>query len=240
MPKLECSICGGDIFQEWPELVAEWQLASYESDYIDRQQGCVCISCGANLRIIALGNAIRSVAGTLLPLRHSVAAGQFAGWRILDCNGTEGMSAVLSVLPTYCRADYPEYDMRRLPYPDGSFDLVIHSDTLEHVEHPVVALQECRRVLAPGGRLCFTTPIITGRLTRDRAGLAPSYHGDPTTGRDDYIVHTEFGADAWTFVHQAGFTNLMLNQIEFPSGIAITAWIEPSITSPLGEAAPTA
>src|SRR5208282_3830755 len=42
--------------------------------------------------------------------------------------------------------------------------LVIHSDTLEHVERPVRALEECRRVLAPGGRVCFTVPIIVGRL----------------------------------------------------------------------------
>ena len=225
-----CSICGGTKFQEqkvlWPELVAEWQLAEHEREYIDRQQGSACTMCGANLRIIALGNALRWVAGEALPLVESVASGGLATLRILDCNGAEGISHALCPLPLYRRADYPEYDMQHLPFSDGSFDVILHSDTLEHVEHPLLALEECRRLLAPGGRLCFTVPIIHGRLSRNRAGLAPSYHGDPSTGRDDFRVHTEFGADTWAMVHMAGFTNLMMNAVEFPSGLAITAWVE--------------
>lgn len=137
------------------------------------------------------------------------------------------MSAALAALPGYLRADYPDVDMRRLPYADGTFDLVVHSDTLEHVEHPVLALEECRRVLTANGRLCFTAPIIHGRLTRSRAGLEPSYHGNPAQGRDDFLVRTEFGADAWTYVFRAGFTDLALSQVDFPSAIAISAWTTP-------------
>ena len=48
----------------------------------------------------------------------------------------------------------------------GTYDLVVHSDTLEHVPDPVRALQECRRVLRPLGACCFTVPIVVGRLTR--------------------------------------------------------------------------
>lgn len=233
--KVNCSICGGTAFKEqrvlWEELVAEWQLSERERDYIDRQQGCACISCGANLRIVALGEAIRAMIGTLLPLRNAVASGLISHLRILDCNGAVGISDVLSVLPNYRRADYPNYDMRQLPFRSGSFDLIIHSDTLEHIEHPVVALQECRRLLAPTGRLCFTVPIVFGRLTRNRAGLPPSYHGDPAVDRNAFLVHSEFGADAWTLIHEAGFSNLMLNEVDFPSAIAISAWNEVPIES---------
>lgn len=188
------------------------------------------------MRIIALGNAIRSFVRTALPLRQAIEIGQLSHLRILDCNGAEGISTALAVLPSYQRADYPEYDMRRLPFPDGAFDLVVHSDTLEHIEYPIVALQECRRILGADGRLCFTVPIIHGRLTRNRAGLPPSYHGMPGDDRDDYIVHTEFGADAWALVHEAGFTSLSFNQVEFPSAIAISAWME---ASPVLEASPS-
>lgn len=236
MEILVCSICGGTNFTDhkvlWPELIVEWQLSRQEHDYVDKQQGCSCSACGASLRIVALGNAIRSITQSTFPLRHAIKSGALNDWRLLDCNGAESISAALSVLPSYQRANYPEYDMRNLPFEDGSFDLVIHSDTLEHIEHPVVALQECRRVLAPGGRLCFTVPIIHGRLTRDRAGLVPSYHGDPSALRGDFVVHTEFGADAWTFVHKAGFTHTTLNQVQFPSAIAITAWTEPCLQMP--------
>lgn len=90
--------------------------------------------------------------------------------------------------------------MQALPLEADSFDLILHSDTLEHVPQPLLALAECQRVLRPGGTLCFTIPIIVGRLSRSRAGLPPSYHGGSTTGAVDFMVHTEFGADAWIYL----------------------------------------
>lgn len=43
-------------------------------------------------------------------------------------------------------------DMRRLPFADGSFAEVAHLWCLYHLEHPVEAVAEARRVLRPGGR----------------------------------------------------------------------------------------
>ncbi|MFL6761353.1 MAG: class I SAM-dependent methyltransferase [Sphingomicrobium sp.] len=227
MNELDCSVCGNKEFHAgpvlWPALIHEWQLSADEVRYIDRQQGCSCGSCGANLRFVALGHAILALVATKLPLRHAITAGIFDKWRVLDCNGAGPVSDALAVLPHYFRADFPEYDMRRMPFPNGSFDLIIHSDTLEHIEHPVVALEECCRLLNPAGHLCFTVPIILGRLSRSREGLPASYHGDPATERTDFVVHTEFGADAWVMVLQAGFTDVTLTQVDFPSAIAITA-----------------
>lgn len=236
MDTLVCSICGGLEFREspvlWPELVTEWQLSVDEVAYINRQQGCACNTCGANLRVIALGNAIRSYAQTPLSLRGAIAQDVFSEWRILDCNGAEGISTEFSILQNYRRVDYPEYDMRSLPFSDGSFDLVVHSDTLEHIEHPRAALEECRRLLSPNGRLCFTVPMIVERLSRSRSGLAPSYHGDASAMRDDFLVHTEYGADAWTSVLRSGFSNVSMTQVEYPSGIALSAWNIPAVHSP--------
>lgn len=126
-----CSICGGTSFRHhpvlWDGLAAEWQLNAEERGYIDRQQGTACVDCGANLRVMALANAVRSAIGTLMPLQQAVKEGLFDSWRVLDCNGAEGISSALSDLPGYRRADYPAYDMRRLPFANGSFDLVVHS-----------------------------------------------------------------------------------------------------------------
>lgn len=225
-----CSICGGARFSFrkvlWPELIAEWQLSEVETAYVDEQQGRACDDCGANLRVVALGDAVRQALGTDAPLQAFVSASAAAKLRILDINGAAAISQTLARLPLYVRADFPAVDMHALPYGDESFDLVIHSDTLEHVERPVRALEECRRVLAPGGRVCFTIPIIVGRLTRGRAGLAKSYHGDPSVGSDDFIVHTEFGADAWCFVMQAGFTHVAINQVRYPAATALSAWCD--------------
>jgi ubiquinone/menaquinone biosynthesis C-methylase UbiE len=51
-----------------------------------------------------------------------------------------------------------------LPLADGSFDLVLCAETIEHVRDVQLLLSEARRVLRPGGRLAVTSPAH-GRLT---------------------------------------------------------------------------
>ena len=50
-------------------------------------------------------------------------------------------------------------DARRLPFVDGSFDVVIANDSLEHFADPAAALRELARVLVAGGSIfLFFTP----------------------------------------------------------------------------------
>jgi len=45
----------------------------------------------------------------------------------------------------------------RLPPEAGDYDFVLSTQVLEHVEDPTTYLQECCRVLRPGGHLLLTT-----------------------------------------------------------------------------------
>lgn len=45
-------------------------------------------------------------------------------------------------------------DVTHLPFPDGSFDLVVSSLSLHHWDEPGAAVPELARVLRTGGRLC--------------------------------------------------------------------------------------
>lgn len=222
-----CSICGGTEFVSkpvlWPELISSWGLSAEEVGYVDKQQGRSCSACGANLRINALGRAIQDSWETKIPIREFANDCRLRDLRILDINGAEAISPALQPLSSYTRADFPVVDMEALPYSDKAFDLVIHSDTLEHVPHPIRGLEECRRVLADGGRLCFTVPVIVGRLTRGREGMPDSWHGNPANPAG-YLVRTEFGSDVWTYVLRAGFSRLSIHEVEFPAATAITAW----------------
>ncbi len=223
----KCSVCHGETFRRqdvlWPALINEWMLAPHEIDYVNRQQGECCAQCGSNLRSIVLGDALRAAFGASLPLLQFCASPEAARFSVLEINEAGTLHPVLARMPKHQFAAYPAVDMHALPFPDATFDIVVHSDTLEHVANPVHALSECRRVLRKGGVLCFTVPIIVGRMTRGRAGLPLSHHGDAASTPEDYAVQTEYGADAWTQVVQAGFRDLHLFTRDYPAAIAFGA-----------------
>lgn len=47
---------------------------------------------------------------------------------------------------------------KSLPFPDRSFDLIVATDVLEHINDDLAALHEWRRVLSDGGALVMTVP----------------------------------------------------------------------------------
>ncbi len=49
-------------------------------------------------------------------------------------------------------------DATKLPFADGSFDVVITSEVLEHIQDDVSAIAEMVRVLKPGGHFAATVP----------------------------------------------------------------------------------
>lgn len=55
-------------------------------------------------------------------------------------------------------ADFREGAGEALPFADGSFDLILMNDVMEHVVAPAAVLAECRRVLRPGGRVALVFP----------------------------------------------------------------------------------
>lgn len=59
--------------------------------------------------------------------------------------GIQGVLANLNLSPT-------------LPFPDGSFDLVVCKDILEHLLEPLAVLKEAKRVLRDGGAIVISVP----------------------------------------------------------------------------------
>jgi len=63
---------------------------------------------------------------------------------------------------------FPASSMRRahgvvangaaLPFPSGSFDLALCLEVIEHVADPARLVEECFRVVRPGGHVVFSTP----------------------------------------------------------------------------------
>jgi SAM-dependent methyltransferase len=228
VPDDRCHVCGHAGFVHadvlWPDLIEAWQLAPAEVAYVNIQQGTRCEHCGVNVRSQALARALVQASGGNGTLEQCVRPEGPLDRRILEINEAGNLTPWLSRLRQHVLASYPACDITALPYPATAFDLVVHSDTLEHVRDPHQGLRECRRVLAAGGACIFTVPVIVGRLTRSRAGLPPSFHGCPECREADFLVHTEFGADMWTAVFEAGFDRCDLVPFRYPAGLAIVAW----------------
>jgi SAM-dependent methyltransferase len=229
LPSLKtCPVCGHDDFMNqpvlWPELIEQWNLSPDEVDYINLQQGFCCTNCKNNLRAMTLAAAMINAfdfAGSFKDfcLNHP-------GIRqliVIEINPAGNLSPFLQVLPKHSLHSFPQLDMQQMSFADASVDLIIHSDTLEHVPGSKAALEESRRVLRPGGHLFYSVPIVIGRLTRTRRGLPPSYHGRPDVKREDCIVQTEYGADFWCEIFEAGFREVRLTSLMFPASVAIHA-----------------
>jgi SAM-dependent methyltransferase len=138
--------------------------------------------------------------------------------RVLKVNEAGQLTRHLATFGEHILGTCPEVDMQTLRFDSISFDLVIHSDTLEHVLDPVPVLRECRRVLKPGGACAFTVRMMVGRMTRSTANGLPTYHGHSRNRSEDLRVRTEFGADTWRSLAAAGFRELQDACPGVPSG----------------------
>jgi SAM-dependent methyltransferase len=102
-----------------------------------------------------------------------LAKGVPAGSRVLDVGAgsgryresfahceyrTQDFGQEPATIGRYTKLDY-ESDITAIPVPDGSFDVILCTEVLEHVPEPVKAIREIARILKPGGRLFMTAPL---------------------------------------------------------------------------------
>ena len=104
-------------------------------------------------------------------------------------------------------------DIRDTHFQSESFDVIVSSETMEHVRRPWDGFKEIHRILKPGGIHFFTIPYRTDYVTRariDTSGAADVdlmprvYHQDPYR-REDSLVYTDFGSDLAELLTTIGF-----------------------------------
>lgn len=104
-------------------------------------------------------------------------------------------------------------EMTRMPFADGSFDVVVASEVVEHIPDIGLALSEAARVLRPRGRLVITVPYretlqfetcarcgehyeINGHLhTFDEAGLEGHLRKAGFTPLSQFVGPTRFSRE---------------------------------------------
>lgn len=83
----------------------------------------------------------------------------------------EGPEGRMKALLAAHGVEYVEADLEVTPYPlrDSAFDGVVFTEVFEHLrDYPVRSLEECSRILKPGGYLFFTTPNAAYVMNRLR------------------------------------------------------------------------
>jgi SAM-dependent methyltransferase len=111
---------------------------------------------------------------------------------------------------TIVEANYPDVSILQLPYADNTFDWVLSDQVLEHIKgDPQTAIDECLRVLKPGGHMVHTTCFLI------------PYHGP-----GDYWRYTAEGLsflcrNAARVVESAGWGNPFIGLFTF-LGFAFT------------------
>ncbi len=130
----KCPVCGGCEFVFsavlWPELVKEWNLSKQEEMAINMQQGYHCRCCNSNLRSMTLAAVILDRFGWQGTFEDFCRESEgFRRLSVLEINAAGSLSRFLSNLPRRELARYPAANMERMPYPDGTWDVILHSDT---------------------------------------------------------------------------------------------------------------
>lgn len=78
-------------------------------------------------------------------------------------------------------------DIMRMPYRDASFDVVLCSHVLEHVEDDRAGIREVARVLRPGGWAVIMVPYFEGMLTDEDPSIVDPAERERRFGQQDHV-----------------------------------------------------
>jgi 2-polyprenyl-3-methyl-5-hydroxy-6-metoxy-1,4-benzoquinol methylase len=222
-----CVVCGQDSVFRFDatiitsQLKEAWGIADRLAEAFNRKESMFCSHCGCSLRIRRLAAALIQTFAEMSGRSYDsfvelVEDEEFRGLKIAEINACGALHSHLKGHPNLHYSEWLDgigpdkasegvrsEDLQRLSYPDGYFDIILTSETLEHVPDPDKAWSEIHRVLKAGGWHIFTIPIIPSqKATVTRAKLVNgnrevylklAYHG--AWGDENMVVYTDFGMD---------------------------------------------
>ena len=124
----------------------------------------------------------------LARLGANVVALDYSAEEVITTRGTFGAMVEAGEIPEARYVAALQGDATRLPFADGSFDRVITSEVLEHIQADTEAISELVRVLKPGGTFAATVP--TWYPEKINWLLSDEYHAPKSIGGHVRIYST--------------------------------------------------
>lgn len=205
----------------------------------------------------APGDALRAEALDMLATRYGVAVERARARRVLEagCGPGQGLGLLSSAARFVVGGDYTEtllgyagrqyrgrvplvrLDAQALPFTNGAFDLIIFYEAIYYLARPGAFLDECRRVLAPGGEVLVCT---ANRLVSDfnpspysvryfsaeelrrlfeahgfSVAITGAFRAAPTSGRDRFVSAVKRAAVALHLVPKTMKGKALLKRLFF-------------------------
>jgi SAM-dependent methyltransferase len=116
----------------------------------------------------------------LARLGADVVALDYSADEVVGTRATFGGMVAAGEIPEARYVGVLQGDATRLPFADASFDRVITSEVLEHIQDDVAAIAELTRVLKPGGTFAATVPAWLPETINWK--LSDEYHAPIAVG----------------------------------------------------------
>ena len=101
------------------------------------------IGCGDGLHTLLLGQKVGHITGIDVNSEFVATARSYA-----DRMGSR------------VEADFRDQPLEQIQFPDNHFDIIFSICVIEHIDNYEEVLQECLRILKPGGRIIFTVDTL--------------------------------------------------------------------------------
>lgn len=189
-----------------------------------RDEGVRCLRCTASTVHLSMGQMIRVEESDLsgLDICEFSAHGPLVAFLARSASSAAFSEYSSERERGSFHADVRNEDVQQLTYPDQSFDLITHSEVMEHVPDDTAAFRELRRVLRKSGSMIFTVPLSEAALTVERARidsqghiehlLEPAFHTDPWQAGAGILAFRDYGKDIVQRLNAAGFSNVDIRQ----------------------------
>jgi len=214
----------------WSGSYADEAAASVQAQHFDPAFGRRFAERALDALVVVRGARVLDVAcGTGILARLAAHVVGPAG-RVVGIEPSPAAIAAARRIDVTSIVDWQTWEGDRLPFPDATFDVVACQHALQRFADPVAALEDMRRVLAPGGRL----GIITWGPIEENPAFAAQLDATIKAGLDTSGV-VEMLLDAFAYhrmddlrdlARKAGFSDVSCRTVRMLTALPrVSQWV---------------